>query len=80
MPVASKDGIRDRRRQTDHRALARSRRRKVLAIEQNSLDHGQIAEPRNAILRKPAIQDSAVLELDGLEQRAAQSLTFDPSI
>ena len=50
-PVASKDGIRDRRRQTDHRALSRSRRRKVLAVEQHRLDGGKVAEARNAILQ-----------------------------
>src|SRR4029077_4274089 len=69
-----KDGIRNCWRQTDHRALSRSSRGKVLAVEQNGFDDGKIAEAWNAILRHPAIEDSAVLKLDGFEESPTHPL------
>src|ERR1017187_8751169 len=68
------DGICDGGSQTDHRALARTRRWKIPAIEQNGLQNRNILEAWHAIFRHPAIQNLTVLEFDRFEKRATPSL------
>src|SRR5271169_4523864 len=66
------DGVGDRRGEAHHRAFARAYGWNVLAVEQNCFENWNIAEARDAILRQPAIQNLAVVELDRLEKRSTQ--------
>ena len=71
-PVASKIALPIAGARPDNRTLARTRRRKVFAIEQNGLEHGHIAEAGNAVSREASVQDATVFEFNRLEERAAQ--------
>src|SRR5262249_3689554 len=66
-----KDGVPDRRGQSDNGSLARSRRWLIFPIDQNNLNRRRVAEPRYPVLFEVRIQDLAVLEFDRLEQGAA---------
>jgi hypothetical protein len=68
-----KDGIRDRRGKSNDRALACPGRRNIFAVQQDGLDNWKIAKSRTAILRHPAVENSAILELDAFENRSTPS-------
>src|SRR5712672_2866686 len=46
----------------------------VFAIDKDSFDLGDVAEARDAIPGEARISDAAMIELDGFEERAAETL------
>src|SRR5262249_14807592 len=66
-----KDGVPDRRGQSDNGSLPRSRRWFVFPVYQDNFNRRRVAEPRYPVLFEVRIQDLAVLEFDRLEQGAA---------
>ena len=72
MPVASKMALPTAGAMPTIGGLARPRRRQVLAVEQDDLDLGRVAEPRHAVLGELRVEDLAVLEVDRLGHRPAE--------
>ena len=44
--------------------------RKILAVEENGFDFGNVAEARNAVLREMGIRNAAVFEFDRLDRKS----------
>ena len=78
-PVAAKIAPATAGATADDRRLAGARGRQVLAVEEDDLDLRHVAEARHAVARQRAFWIAPVVERDGLEERAAEALTSEPS-
>src|SRR5581483_563354 len=72
------NGVTDGRRQRDNRALARTRRRQVPAVEEDRFERRDVAEARHAVAREARVEDLPVRKFDGLKQRPADALYDRP--
>src|SRR5437762_11775596 len=70
-PGGAENRVTDRGRQANDWSFARARRRKVFAIDQHYFDRRNIFETGHLIIRESRIENLAILELDGFEQRTA---------
>src|SRR4029077_13857396 len=68
-----KDCITNRRGQAHDGSFARAHGRLVLAIQEERVHRGNIAEARDAIFGEAVVQDAYIVELDGLEQCSAEA-------
>lgn len=68
------DGVPDRWCDADDACLSRTCGGQILAVQQDDLDLRGIAEPRNPVLGKSRIFDSAIGEEDPFEESASYAL------
>src|SRR5450432_3016793 len=59
------------RREAEDRRLAGARGGQILPVDKDDVDLRRVGEARDAILGEVRIQDPALLELDGLEERSS---------
>src|SRR5215469_17934673 len=69
-----KDGIGYRRRDSGQRSLSRSHGFLIFTVDQDDFDLRGIAEAGYTIIRQMRIQDLAIIKVDRLEHRTAQTL------
>src|SRR5260221_14649276 len=67
------EGVADGRGDADDGRFAGPRGGKVLPVEEHGFNYRNIFEARDAIFREGGVQDAAIFEVDGFEERAAEA-------